>query len=170
MMYDCRSQCLQNISGCPSCSVAYSFIREELCRLQKDTEDVLHGRVKDCFWSNATSSDSYISVRLIRGTESLEELNNEIQIIFFSNRRIGLIKREWDFRGKIYYHTWETLGVVEPEQNKFNVQHQIPITVYNNDFIVGFNLFVNDTIEWMHDEDYSHMKENLWNPDKQDKN
>ena len=168
-MYECKNRCLQNINDCPSCSVAYEFIRNELLILQRETEDVLHGNVRDYFWTSPIG-EVYLSLKLFRGVETLEQLNNEMQVTFLSGRRLGLIKCEFCLNGNIEHETWETLGVVEPELNKFNTQHKIPVTIYNNEFVRGFRFFTNNTIEWMHSEDYQFIKNDHWNPDKQTRN
>lgn len=166
MHHPCKNNCLTNIDNCPICAVAYEFVRFELCRLQKSTDDVLNGLVRDCLWESPLG-ENILSIGLFRGTETLEQLNNRIQVCFFSDRRIGLVKSEWYIDGRIDHHTWETLGIVDPSYNKFNTKHRIPITIYNNDFVDGFSYFVDSTIEWMHSEDYLLFKEDFWTPDRE---
>lgn len=164
MFHSCKDKCLTEINNCPTCTVAYEFVKSELHRLQRFTEDVLVGWVKDYFWTSPMG-EVFLSIKLLRGVETLEQLNNEIQISFLSNRRMGLIKREWYLDGRIDHPTWETLGVVESPYNKFNTKHQIPVTIYNNHFVEGFSYFVDSTIDWMHSEDYAIIKEDLWTPE-----
>lgn len=164
MQYECKDDCLSRINDCPLCVVAYHFIHSELERLLQHTENILSGRIKEGVWTSPTG-DVFLTIELSRGEDSLEQLNNAISVTFLSDRRIGLMKKEWSLSGKIVQETWNTIGVVDPEYSKFNTPHQIPITVYNNHFIEGFSFFVDSVIDWMHGEDYQLFKKDVWDVD-----